>query len=136
LSEFVIAHKNIKTAISYHSYGNLILYPYGYTYDDVPAGMNAIDHQAFVAIANEMQRTTGYHAQQGSDLYITDGDFNDWMYGAERRYAFTIELGGGGFYPGDEIIPGETQRNHAAAIYVAKIANCPTKVVGKGCRRS
>jgi carboxypeptidase T len=136
LSEFVIAHKNIKTAISYHSYGNLILYPYGYTYDDVPADMNAIDHQAFVAIANEMQRTTGYHAQQGSDLYITDGDFNDWMYGAERRYAFTIELGGGGFYPGDEIIPGETQRNHAAAIYVAKIANCPTKVVGKGCRRS
>jgi hypothetical protein len=30
----------------------------------------------------EMSRTTGYPAGQSSDLYISDGDFNDWMYGA------------------------------------------------------
>ena len=29
------AHPNVTTGISYHTYGNLILYPYGYTYDDL-----------------------------------------------------------------------------------------------------
>ena len=55
--------------------------------------MNAVDHQTFVAMGAEMQRTTGYHAQQSSDLYITDGDWNDWMYGELHRYPITIELG-------------------------------------------
>ena len=67
----------------------------------------------------EMQRTAGYHAQQSSDLYITDGDWNDWMYGALHRYPITIELSGGTFYPPDEIIPRESTRNHQAAIFVA-----------------
>ena len=38
MADFMIAHPNVKTGISYHSYGNLILYPYGYTYDGHPAG--------------------------------------------------------------------------------------------------
>ena len=99
------------TGISYHSYGDLILYPYGYTYEDEPADMDHIDHQTFVAMGAEMERTAGYHAQQSSDLYITDGDWNDYMYGASRRYPITIELSGGTFYPPDEFIPGESLRN-------------------------
>jgi carboxypeptidase T len=134
LAEFVIAHKNVTTGISYHSYGNLLMYPYGYTYTDVPPDMLPIDHQAFVKISGKMSNLTGYHAEQSSDLYITDGDWNDWMYGAEHRYPFTIELSGNGFYPPDEFIPGESQRNQSAAVYLAKIANCPTKVVGQRCR--
>jgi carboxypeptidase T len=133
LRDFVVAHKNILAAISYHSNARLVLYPYGYTYDDIPPDMKRVDHRAFVAIAAEMQRTTGYHAQQSSDLYITDGDFNDWMYGDQHRYPITIEIGGGSFYPGDEIIPIESKKNHEAAIFMAKIARCPLKVIGKSC---
>jgi hypothetical protein len=81
----------------------------------------------------EMERTAGYHAQQSSDLYITDGDWNDWMYGALHRYPITIEMSGGGFYPPDEFIPGEAKRNWEAAIFVAGIADCPTKIVGVNC---
>jgi hypothetical protein len=66
-------------------YGNLIHYPYGYTYDDIPPDMTVVDHNTFVAMGAEMERTAGYHAQQSSDLYITDGDWNDWMYGALHR---------------------------------------------------
>jgi carboxypeptidase T len=128
MAEFMIAHPNVTTGISYHSYGDLILYPYGYTYTDIPPDMSLVDHQTFVAMGAEMQRTAGYHAQQSSDLYITDGDWNDWMYGALHRYPITVELSGGGFYPGDEIIPSESARNHQAAIFVAAIADCPTKV--------
>ena len=129
MAAFMIAHPNVMTGISYHSYGNLILWPYGYTYEDIPPDMTLLDHQTFVAMGTEMERTAGYHAQQSSDLYITDGDWNDYLYGALHRYPITIELSGDGFYPGQEIIPSESERNHQAAIFVAKIADCPTAII-------
>jgi carboxypeptidase T len=136
LAAFVIARPNITTGISYHSFASLILYPYGYTYLDVPADMLPVDHQAFVAIAARLETLTGYHAQQSSDLYITDGDWNDWMYGSEHRYPFTIELGPKSFYPPDEYIAFETERNLHAALYLTKVAGCPTNVVGVRCHTS
>jgi len=135
MADFITAHPNIKTGISYHSYGDLILYPYGHTYEDIPPDMEPIDQQTFVAMGAEMARTTGYVPQQSSDLYITDGDWNDWMYGAMGRYPITIELSGYGygFYPPDEYIPQETAKNHQAAIFLARIAACPTQIVGTPC---
>ena len=135
MSDFILAHPNITTGISYHSYGDLILYPYGYTYEDVPPDMTQVDHQTFVAIGAKMAATTNYTPQQSSDLYITDGDWNDWMYGGQQRYPITIELSGYGygFYPPDEYIPQETVKNHQAAIFLAQIADCPTKIVGVAC---
>ena len=133
MADFMVAHPNIKTGISYHTYGDLILYPYGYTYEDIPPDMTVLDHNTFVAMGAEMERTAGYHAQQSSDLYITDGDWNDYMYGALHRYPITIEMSGGGFYPPDEIIPSESARNWDAAMFVASIADCPTKIVGTPC---
>jgi murein tripeptide amidase MpaA len=133
MADFMIAHPNVKTGISYHTYGDLILYPYGYTYEDEPPDMQHVDHQTFVAMGVAMEATAGYHAQQSSDLYITDGDWNDWMYGALHRYPITIEMSGGTFYPPDEFIAGEARRNWEAAIFVASIADCPTKIVGVNC---
>jgi carboxypeptidase T len=131
--DFVEEHTNLRTAISYHTYGDLILYPYGYTYTDVPSDMTQLDRDTFVAMAAEMARTSAYTPQQSSDLYITDGDFSDWMYGARKIYAFTFELGGGSFYPGAGIIAAESQRNHAAAVYAAQMAGCPTLAAGIAC---
>jgi hypothetical protein len=135
MADFMLAHPNVKTGISYHTYGDLILYPYGYTYEDLPPDMDPVDRQTFVAMGAEMERTTGYHAQQSSDLYITDGDWNDWMYGALGRYPITIEMSshGYGFYPPDEFIPDDSRRNWEAAIFVASIADCPTRIVGVAC---
>ena len=133
MRDFMIAHPNVHTGISYHTYGNLILYPYGYTYTDIPPDMDPIDHDTFVAMGAEMERTAGYHSQQSSDLYITDGDWNDYMYGELGRYPITIEMSGGTFYPPDEIIPGESLRNHQAAAFVARIADCPRRIVGASC---
>jgi hypothetical protein len=133
MADFMIAHPNVKTGISYHTYGDLILYPYGYTYEDEPPDMQHVDHQTFVAMGAAMEATAGYHAQQSSDLYITDGDWNDWMYGALHRYPITIEMSGGAFYPPDEFIAGEARRNRQAALFVASIADCPTKIVGVNC---
>jgi hypothetical protein len=135
MHDFMVAHPNVLTGISYHTYGELVLYPYGYTYTDEPPDMDHVDHQTFVAMGAEMERTTGYHAQQSSDLYITDGDWNDWMYGELHRYPITIEMAGYGygFYPPDEYIPVEIKRNWRAAVFDAKIADCPRRIVGATC---
>ena len=135
MSDFMVAHPNVTTGISYHTYGNLILYPYGYTYDDLPPDMDPVDRQTFVAMGAEMARTTGYQPQQSSDLYITDGDWNDWMYGTLGRYPITFEMDsyGYGFYPPDSFIPQTIRKNMAAAVFVASIADCPRRIIGQSC---
>ena len=135
MRDFMLAHPNVKTGISFHSSSELVLYPYGYTYTDEPPDMDHVDHQTFVAMGAEMQRTTGYHAQQSSDLYITDGDWDDWMYGELHRYPITIEISGYGFgfYPPDEYIPIEARRDWRAAVFDARIADCPRRIVGATC---
>lgn len=135
IRQFVESKRNIRTSISYHSYGDLILYPYGYTFTDLPADMTPVDHNAFTAMAGQMAATTGYTPQQASDLYITDGDYVDWMYGARHIYAFTFELSGSGFgfYPPASLIDEEIAKNRAAALYITQIANCPTAAASVGC---
>ena len=39
-----------------------------------------------------MARRNGYKPEQSSDLYITDGDQIDWMYGVYRIFSYTWEL--------------------------------------------
>ena len=54
-----------------------------------------------------MAATNGYTPEQSSDLYITDGNINDWMWGQHKIWSYTFEMypiGGGlnGFYPRDD----------------------------------
>jgi carboxypeptidase T len=130
MRDFIEAHPNIHTGISFHSNAALILYPYGYTYADIPQDMSVHDHDTFVAMGRVMHATVGYPAVQSSDLYITDGDWNDWMYGQEYRFPFTIELGGNSFYPGPGLIPIESARVQRAVIFDAEVADCPPRVAG------
>ena len=136
MRRFVEAHPNIRTGISYHSASELVLYPYGYTYTDVPADMSQLDHNAFVAMAGQMGSTTGYTPQQSSDLYITDGDWVDWMYGARHAYPFTVELSGYGygFYPPASFIPDAIAKNRDAAVYVVAQAACPVRAAPNPCK--
>lgn len=135
-SRVIDGKQQIKTAISFHTYSELILWPYGYTYEDTPDGMTADDYQVFKTMGEDMAQTNGYTPQQASDLYITDGDMTDWAYGEHDIFAFTFEMypkdtSGGGFYPPDEVIERETERNREAALYLAEQADCPYRVIGK-----
>jgi len=134
--DFVIAHPNITAAITFHSYAELILYPYGYTYAALPADMNRDDYRAFVALAQRMADTNGYTPQQASALYVTSGDTVDWLYGARHIFGFTFEMYPTDFYPGfyppGDVIERETRRNDAAAIYLTAAADNPRKVIGLG----
>ncbi len=127
--------QQIKTNIDFHTYGELVLWPYGYTYTDVPSDMTVDDHDTFVTMGQAMAATNGYTPQQSSDLYITDGTIDDWMYGVHRIFSFTFEMypvsSSPGFYPPDEVIPAETARNREAILYLIENAGCPYAVIGK-----
>ncbi len=128
--------QQIKAHIDFHSYGELVMWPYGYTYTDVPADMTQDDHDTFVTMGQAMAATNGYTPQQASELYISDGGIRDWMYGAHRVFSFTFEMypvtsGQGGFYPPDEVIPAQTARNREAILYLFEKADCPYAVIGK-----
>lgn len=129
--------QQIKTAITFHTYSELILWPYGYTYTDVPTDMTRDDYDTFVAMGQAMAQTNGYTAQQASDLYVTDGDMTDWAYGAHKIFAYTFELypksSSPGFYPPDEQIATQTSRNREAILYIAEQADCPYRAIGKTC---
>lgn len=135
-SRVIGGKQQIKASITFHTYSELILWPYGYTYEDTPGDMSADDHQVFVTMGQAMAQTNGYTPQQSSDLYITDGDFTDWAYGAHKIFAFTFEKyptsSNPGFYPPDEVIARETARNREAVLYLAENADCPYRTIGKG----
>src|SRR6478672_214892 len=92
LRDFVLSRvsngkQQITESISWHTFNEQIMWPYGYTYTDVPRTMTADDHAAFVALGTGMADRNGYTPQQMSDLYITDGDAMDWFYGDQRIFA-------------------------------------------------
>jgi hypothetical protein len=125
--------QQITVAIDFHTYGELILWPYGYTYQDVPPDMTQDDHDAMAVMGRAMAAANGYYPQQSSDLYITDGTINDWLYGAHRILNYTFEMYGGayGFYPPDEVIAAQTSRNRTAILYLIWNADCPYRTIGK-----
>ena len=108
----------------------LVLWPYGYTHRNVADGHDR-DDQATRSrrSARAWPRTNGYTPEQASDLYITDGTIDDWLWGANGIFAFTFEM-----YPGASgarLLPArrgdhrETQRNREAVLLLLESAACP-----------
>jgi carboxypeptidase T len=139
LSRRVGGQQQVKLAITFHTAGEQVLWPYGYTKADVPYDMTKDDHAALVLLGKRMANRNGYTAKQSSDLYVTDGDEIDWAYGSQRIWMFTFELYPTHakvstvkrFYPPDEIIGRETERNKDAILYLIEHAGCRYSVIGK-----
>ncbi|HXH77181.1 M14 family metallopeptidase [Nocardioides sp.] len=135
LSRRVGGVQQIKAHIDIHSYGKLILWPYGYTYADTDTGLSPDQASTFATIGREMAATNGYTPQQASELYVTDGTTSDWMWGNQGIWSYTFELypdsSSPGFYPPDEVIPAETARNKDAMLMLAEYADCPYRAIGK-----
>jgi hypothetical protein len=130
--------QQITAHITFHTNGKLILWPYGYTTKDVPGDMTTLDHQTFVAMGRAMAARNGYTPQQSSDLYVTDGDQIDWLYGAQRIFSFTWELYPpetstvwGDHYPPDETIAAATSNNRSALLWFLGVAGCPYAAIGQ-----
>ena len=96
----IVAMKNLLeshhfvTGITYHSYSELVLFPFGYE-----MGVTAPDHDALEELAIEMAYTIPaqnggfYTPQQSLELYPCMGTTDDYAYGVHSIFSFTIELG-------------------------------------------
>ena len=97
--------KLFKTALNYHTYSNLLLYPWGY--ETIPTPDNAI----FDEYSTDMVAYNGYeNGQAPLVLYDVNGSTDDWMYGEQtskpKILSMTPEVGSTGFWPTQaEIFP-------------------------------
>ncbi|MFF3498910.1 M14 family metallopeptidase [Streptomyces sp. NPDC003247] len=128
--------QQIKAGIDFHTYSELVLWPFGYTTADTATGMTADDRNAFATVGQSMAASNGYTPEQSSDLYITDGSIDDYLWGTHRIFGYTFEMypgsaSGGGFYPPDEVIERETARNRDAVLQLLENADCMYRSIGK-----
>ncbi len=131
--DFVRAHNNLKILLSFHTFSELILYPWGHTYDGIG---NEKDYNAFQKMATTMAEWNHYTAEQASSLYIASGDTTDWAYGELGIFAFTFELspssdtfGTDGFYPGETLIQKVFNDNLQPCLYLLRLADNPYQVL-------
>jgi carboxypeptidase T len=113
--------------ITYHSYSQLILYPWGYTADPV---VDANDRAKMKALAERMSTKIAavhgatYEPKQASKLYPTAGDTTDWTYGVYGIPSVTIELRpsshteGGFVLPASQIQPTFEENKPAAVEFM------------------
>ncbi len=127
--------QQIKTGIDFHTYSELVLWPYGYTTANTAAGLTADDEAALRTLGVNMASTNGYTPEQASDLYIADGTIDDWLWGQHKIFGYTFEMyprtANPGFYPPDEVIAAQTSRNREAVLRLLEISDCPYRAIGK-----
>lgn len=140
IRDFIGSMPNIRMLLSFHTFSELILYPWGYTYEPLCRGecgdeKKRMDQLALIAMARQMARWNGYTAKQASGLYIVSGDTVDWAYGTYGILGYTFELspkwawGGSGFYPGAGIIQKVFNDNLSPALHMINLAADPYRSV-------
>ncbi len=130
----LVASEHFAGVITYHSYSQLILYPWGYTERPMP---DERDLELMVDLATAMQSLIrGVHGvvytpQQSSELYPTAGDTTDWTYGIYGIPSFTIELRprtfeeGGFILPASQIQPTWEENRPAAFRFIEQFVEAP-----------
>lgn len=115
--------ESIAVHIDFHSYGQLVLFPWTYTPAPAPGKERLVSVADGIVTAIAARWGTKYSPKSGAALYPAAGTMTDWMYGAADALSFTIELrpkGGSGFVlPPDQIRP-TCDEGLAAVLELAK----------------
>jgi len=111
---------NFAFSISFHSYGETMIFPWGYANLDTP------DDALFNDIGERMCVFNDYVYGNAKDgvIYNTNGDSDDWLYGERGTLAYTFELATA-FIPPENQIEQIWLRNKGAALYLLQIADNP-----------
>jgi carboxypeptidase T len=99
--KFFCEQHDFKLSLNYHSYGNLLVYPWAYNSAPTPDSTYFLEYAAFMTKENRYE--------VGSNMstvgYNTNGDADDWFYGEQgtknKILSMTPEAGSNqfGFYP-------------------------------------
>lgn len=112
-------------ALNYHTYSNLLIYPWGYEED-----LYTPDSALYVELAKVLTLENNYLYGTGNQTvnYVTNGDACDWMYGEQdtknKIMSFTPEVGSSsdGFWPSINRIVPLCEENMWANISLARFA--------------
>lgn len=74
--------------LSLHSYGNLVLFPWGYTGEK-----NAPNYLELQTLARKFSYYNQYKAQRSAELYPCSGTNDDWMYDKLGVASYVFEMG-------------------------------------------
>jgi carboxypeptidase T len=126
----LVGRELFRGVITYHSFSQLILYPWGYTKKPAP---DAFAGLKMAELAKQMQQRihgvhgSTYRPQQSSQLYPTAGDTTDWTYGEYGIPSFTVELRpdsverGGFILPPEQIQPTFEENLPAAQEFIERL---------------
>ena len=119
---------DFKFSVSYHSFGQLLLYPQGWQVQTPSA-----DDPIYLALTGDDSHpaVSAFNPGVGADLYTTNGEYTDWAHARAGTLAWTPELSEGctgcGFvFPDDEtLVQKEFKANRPFAVNLAKSAGDP-----------
>jgi carboxypeptidase T len=105
--------------LDFHSYGELVLWPWGFTSDVPPNGT------ALQTLGRKLAFFNDYSPEQAIGLYPTDGTTDDFAYGDLGLAAYTVEVGTTFFQPCSPFENTILPDNLAALVYAAKVVRTP-----------
>jgi hypothetical protein len=123
--DLMLAHPNLRSYIDFHTFGYLIMWPWGHT----PALCE--DHPTFGvlggAMAERIHEVNGVHYRIGpgyTTIYPTFGASDGFSYGIMGLWGFTFELGYSHLMPPTMILP-ISEEAAAAMLYLSQwTADC------------
>ena len=122
--------QQIKTNIDFHTYSELVLWPYGYTTADTAPTLGADAQDTFATLGRQMAATNGYTAEQASATSTSPTARS--MTGSGTTTASTPTRSRctraprtPGFYPPDEAIAAQTSRNRQAVALLLELLRLP-----------
>lgn len=114
--------QQLQLALTLHSHGEFVMYPFGYTADPSPPDMRPSDAATLKSLAQGMADRNGYRALQAGQLYRSAGTFMDWAYARQHILTLTMEMYpaanvADGWYVRDEDMPAQLERNRDALLW-------------------
>ena len=128
IKNFIDSHPNIKIALNYHSFGNLIITPFNYLKHKESVNKISkefpVHFKMYEDFKNEGQFPQNFLFGNADNTikYITNGDATDWFLGAKKILSFSPELGNGNkesdiFYPNKIITFDIIEKNLYGGLY-------------------
>uniref|UniRef100_A0A8C0MMP2 Carboxypeptidase B n=1 Tax=Canis lupus familiaris TaxID=9615 RepID=A0A8C0MMP2_CANLF len=125
VTDFIRSHlKSIKAYITFHSYSQMLLFPYGYT-SKLPSNHEDLDKVAKIGtdVLATRYETRYIYGPIASTFYPTSGSSLDWAYNVGIKHTFAFELrdkGKYGFLLPESLIKSTCKETLLAVKFIAK----------------
>ncbi len=118
----LISSHHFVTGITYHSYSELVLYPFGYSSNIYAPDLLALKELAETMAENIPGLYSGHYTPEASwELYPASGTTDDYSYGEHGIFSYTVELGVEFIPPANQILSICEDNLEAALILLDRV---------------